>query len=123
MSQNITQLNLFPLPPTRPPLFSKRPLDKDINNDTIIIMREIEDILEQMRKNPKGIRFNDLCKVCNFYFGKARQGGGSHQVYKIPWQGDSKVNIQNDRGKAKVYQVKQVLRAIEKLEVNYGTKK
>jgi hypothetical protein len=38
-------------------------------------------------------------------------------------QGDPRVNIQNDRGKAKAYQVKQVLRAIEKLEVNYGTEK
>ena len=102
---------------------SKRPLDKDINNDTIIIVSEIEDILAQMRKNPKGIRFNDLCRVCNFYFGKARQGGSSHRVYKIPWQGDPRVNIQNDKGKAKAYQVKQVLRAIEKLEVNYGTEK
>jgi hypothetical protein len=123
MSKNIAKLNLFPLPHTRPPLFSKRPLDKDINNDTIIIVTEIEDILAQMRKNPKGIRFNDLCRVCNFYFGKARQGGSSHRVYKIPWQGDPRVNIQNDRGKAKAYQVKQVLRAIEKLEVNYGTEK
>ena len=43
--------------------------------------------------------------------------------YRIPWQGDPRVNIQNDRGKAKAYQVKQVLRAIEKLEVNYGTEK
>ena len=102
---------------------SKRPLDKDINNDTIIIVSEIEDILAQMRKNPKGIRFNDLCRVCNFYFGKARQGGSSHRVYKIPWQGDPRVNIQNDRGKAKAYQVKQVLRAIEKLEVNDGAEK
>ena len=89
----------------------------------MIIVIEIEDILAQMRKNPKGIRFNDLCRVCNFYFGKPRQGGSSHRVYKIPWQGDPRVNIQNDRGKAKAYQVKQVLRAIEKLEVNYGTEK
>ena len=123
MSKNIAKLNLFPLPHTRPPLFSKRPLDKDINNDTRIIVTEIEDILAQMRKNPKGIRFNDLCRVYNFYFGKARQGGSSHRVYKIPWQGDPRVNIQNDRGKAKAHQVKQVLRAIEKLEVNYGTEK
>ena len=43
--------------------------------------------------------------------------------YRIPWQGDPRVNIQNDRGKTKAYQVKQVLRAIEKLEVNYGTEK
>jgi hypothetical protein len=84
---------------------------------------EIEDILAQMRKNPKGIRFDDLCRVCDFYFGKARQGGSSHRVYKTPRQGDPRVNIQNYRGRAEAYQVKQVLKAIEKLEVNHGTGK
>ncbi|MFC1746390.1 toxin HicA, partial [Candidatus Riflebacteria bacterium] len=39
----------------------------------------------------------------------------SHQVYKTPWPGDPRVNIQNSRGKAKSYQVKQVLKAIKKL--------
>lgn len=104
-------------------IFSKTPLDKDINNDTIIIMGEIEDILVQMSKNPKGIRFNDLCRVCDFYFGKARQGGSSHRVYKTPWAGNPRVNIQNYRGKAKAYQVKKVLKAIEKLEVDHGAEK
>ncbi len=74
-----------------------------------------------MRRNPKGIRFRDLCRVCDFYFGKARQGGSSHRVYKTPWPGDPRVNIQNDRGMAKAYQVKQVLKAIEKLEAGHDT--
>ena len=30
-------------------------------------------------------------------------------VFKTPWQGDPRVNIQNAKGKAKVYQVRQVL--------------
>jgi len=69
-----------------------------------------------MRSNPKGVAFNDLCKVCDHYFGEARQGGSSHRIYKTPWQGDPRVNIQNDKGMAKAYQVKQVLKAIERLE-------
>lgn len=72
-----------------------------------------------MRRNPKGVRFRDLCRVCDFYFGKARQGGSSHRVYKTPWPGDPRVNIQNDRGMAKAYQVKQVLRAIERMEAEH----
>ena len=80
-------------------------------------MANIQDILIQMRQTPKGIRFNDLCKVCDSYFGKARQSGSSHRVYKTPWQGDPRVNIQNSKGKAKPYQVRQVLQAIERLEV------
>ena len=73
-----------------------------------------------MRRDPKGVRFRDLCRVCDFYFGKARQGGSSHRVYKMPWPGDPSVNIQNDRGMAKAYQVKQVLKAIERLEAERG---
>jgi hypothetical protein len=86
-------------------------------------MAKIEDILAQMKRNPKGIRFSDLCKVCEFYFGEARQNSSSHRVYKTPWQGDPRINIQNKKGKAKAYQVKQVLQAVEKLEVNHGFKK
>jgi hypothetical protein len=37
-------------------------------------------------------------------------------VFKTPWQGDPRVNIQNKKGKAKVYQVRQVLKAISRLK-------
>lgn len=69
-----------------------------------------------MRENPKGIKFSDLCKVYNHYFGEPRQVGSSHRIYKTLWQGDPRVNIQNDKGMAKPYQVKQVLKAIDRLE-------
>jgi len=75
----------------------------------------IAKIIKQMENNPKNVKFNELCKVCKHYFGEARISG-SHQMYKTPWQGDPRINIQNDNGKAKVYQVKQVLNAIKKLE-------
>ena len=37
-------------------------------------------------------------------------------MFKTPWPGDPRVNIQNDHGRAKAYQVRQVLTAIEKKE-------
>lgn len=83
-------------------------------------MASVEEIIDQMKRNPKGIRFNDLAKVCEYFFGEPRQGGTSHKVYKTPWPGDPRVNIQNAKGKAKPYQVKQVLQAIERLEVQNG---
>jgi len=86
-------------------------------------MGKVADIVLQMRSNPQNVRFADLCLVCDYYFGTARQQGSSHRIYKTPWQGDPRINIQNNKGKAKAYQVKQVLKAIEILEVNYGTKK
>ena len=86
-------------------------------------MGQIKDILKQLKKNPANVRFTDLCKVCEHYFGEARQSGSSHRIYKNPWQGDPRVNIQNSKGKAKAYQVKQVLKAIERLEVENAIKK
>ena len=84
-------------------------------------MAKILEILNLMRSNPKNIRFVDLCKVCDEYFGDPRQSGSSHRVYKTPWQGDPRVNIHSllvkAKGKAKPYQIKQVLQAIERLEV------
>jgi hypothetical protein len=82
-------------------------------------MAKVEEIVPNMRRNPKGIRFRVLCKVCDFYFGEARQTGSNHRVYKTPWQGDPRVNIQNAGGMAKAYQVRQVLKAIDRLET-YG---
>ncbi len=37
-------------------------------------------------------------------------------ISQTPWLGDPRVNIQNDKGRAKTYQVRQVLKAIERLE-------
>lgn len=69
-----------------------------------------------MRSNPKNVAYNDLLKVCEHYFGQPRQSGTSHAVFTMPWAGDPRVNIQNDKGKAKAYQVRQVLAAIDKQE-------
>jgi len=86
-------------------------------------MAKIDDILAQMRQNPKEVRFADLCKVCEKFFGEPRKSSGSHRSYKTSWQGDPRINIQNFKGRAKAYQVKQMLMALEKLEVCHGSKK
>lgn len=79
-------------------------------------MADSRKILEQMRREPANVRFGDLKKVCEAYFGKPRQIGTSHAIFKTPWSGDPRINIQNDKGRAKTYQVRQVLLAIDKLE-------
>jgi len=86
-------------------------------------MSGIEDIIAKMRRNPKDVRFSDLGKVCDHFFGVPRRGGTSHRVYRTPWPGDPRVNIQNKKGKARAYQVKQVLKAIERLELADGTER
>jgi hypothetical protein len=79
-------------------------------------MAGVLQLVAGMRANPAGVRFADLAKVCDHFFGEPRQSGTSHRVYRMPWAGDPRVNIQADKGKAKPYQVRQVLAAIEKLE-------
>ena len=87
-----------------------------ITIDTIYDMTSSKKILDQMRREPTNVRFSDLLKVCEEFFGKPRQSGTSHTIFKTPWLGDPRVNIQNDKGKAKTYQVRQVLLAIDKLK-------
>jgi hypothetical protein len=83
-------------------------------------MTKIDALVNHMRENPHSIRFKELEKVCEHFFGKPRQKSTSHQVYKTPWPGDPRVNIQNDHGQAKIYQVKQVLKAIAHLVGEHG---
>lgn len=79
-------------------------------------MATVPKVLEQMRWEPGNVSYADLKKVCEAYFGKPRQSGSSHAIFKTPWPGDPRVNIQNAKRKAKPYQVRQVLQAIDKLE-------
>jgi len=79
-------------------------------------MTAIPKILDRMRREPANVRFSDLRKMCEIHFGKPRQTGSSHLVFKTPWIGDPRINIQDQQGKAKAYQVRQVLLAIDKLE-------
>ena len=79
-------------------------------------MTSTPDLVKAIRNNPKSVRFADLARICDEYFGEPRQKGTSHRVYRTPWPGDPRVNIQNAKGKAKPYQVRQVIKAIERLE-------
>jgi len=76
----------------------------------------IDEILEEMRANPKALRFADACKVATHIFGPPRQNGTSHKVWKMPWPGDPRVNMQaGEGGNAKASQVRQVVLAVEQL--------
>ena len=76
---------------------------------------ELDAVIRALRNNPAGVRFQELARYCDCFFGEPRQRGTSHRVYRTPWHGDPRVNIQSDRGMAKAYQVRQVIRSPEKL--------
>ena len=75
----------------------------------------MDKIVAAMPENPHNVRYADLHKVCEHYFGPPA-AGGSHAVCKTPWPGNPRVNVQNSNGHAKAYQVRQALAAIEKFE-------
>jgi len=79
-------------------------------------MTDSKKILEKMRREPANVRYADLFKLCEERFGPPRQNGTSHAIFKTPWIGDPRINIQSDKGKAKAYQVRQVVLAMQKLE-------
>jgi predicted RNA binding protein YcfA (HicA-like mRNA interferase family) len=59
--------------------------------------------------------FNRLLNICEDFFGNYRVKG-SHHIFKTPWHGDPRINLQKGKGKdAKPYQVQQVLKALRKL--------
>lgn len=59
-------------------------------------MPSVQELLASMRANPKHVRFNDAKRVCDYYFGSPRIHG-SHHVYRMPWAGDPRINIQKPR--------------------------
>ena len=77
-------------------------------------MASVEDIVADMVAG-REIRFADLFKVCAHHFGKPRNAGSSHFIFKTPWPGNPRINIQNTGWRAKPYQVRQVVAALDKL--------
>lgn len=78
----------------------------------------IEDYLEELERNKKDVRFPHLVRICQESFGNPRMKG-SHHIFKTPWAGDPRINLQEDErnpGKAKPYQVKQVISSLRKLQ-------
>jgi len=75
----------------------------------------ITDLIARLEKEKTSTRFSDLVNRCREHFGEPRSKG-SHYIFKTPWPGDPRVNLQSDKGKAKPYQVEQVIQALRKLE-------
>ncbi len=63
----------------------------------------------------RSVAFADALKVAEHYFGAPRING-SHHIFKTPWEGDPRINLQKDGSDAKPYQVRQLSFAIAKLQ-------
>lgn len=83
-------------------------------------MSGLDEILGQMGHNPADVGFGDLCLLCDRAFGEPQQATSGYRRYRTPWPDDPQVNIQNKKGKAGAYQVRQVLKAVERLQAEHG---
>ena len=78
-------------------------------------MDTIEDAIAELERG--NVRFERLVAICERHF-VGRPGKGSHLIFKTPWAGDPRINLQRSKGsgEAKQYQVRQVLAALRKLQ-------
>lgn len=81
------------------------------------MVTKLDKVRAALERNPRSVSYDELHALCLRVFGAPRQKGTSHAVFRTPWPGDPRVNIQRGKnGEAKPYQVKQVLAAIRKME-------
>jgi len=76
---------------------------------------KLDDALKELDGHEKNTRFSRLITICTEFSGSARVRGG-HHIFKTPWPGDPRINLQSQGGKAKAYQVTQVILALRKLQ-------
>jgi hypothetical protein len=70
-------------------------------------------LYEELKNNPKNIRFKRLCKIAEVFGFTLRKGKGSHHIFTRPGVSEL-LNFQNIKGKAKPYQVKQLIKIVER---------
>lgn len=73
---------------------------------------EKSELLEELKANPKKIRFARVCQIAEAFGFQTRMGTGSHRVYYRDGVREI-LNFQNEGGWAKAYQVRQFIKIIE----------
>ncbi|MFZ3169138.1 MAG: type II toxin-antitoxin system HicA family toxin [Candidatus Methanoperedens sp.] len=76
-------------------------------------MIDKDTVYEELKSNLKNIRFNRLCNAAELFGFRFRGGKGSHVIYRREGVKEM-LNFQNDDGWAKPYQVRQLLKIIDK---------
>ncbi|MFZ3059489.1 MAG: type II toxin-antitoxin system HicA family toxin [Candidatus Methanoperedens sp.] len=70
-------------------------------------------VYDELKSNPKNVRFNRLCGAAELFGFRFRGGKGSHVIYRRDGINEM-LNFQNVDGWAKPYQVRQLLKIIDK---------
>jgi len=78
-------------------------------------MSQKDKALARVRNNPHNVEWSQLETLCRRYFGEPIRRRGSHVMFQLPWDDDPLLNIQPRGKQAKPEQVKDAVRAIERL--------
>ena len=76
-------------------------------------MTKKEKIITTILNNPKGVRFEDACKIANWLGFTHKSGQGSHRAFAKEGE-PALLNFQNRNGYIPPYQAKQLIEMIER---------
>ncbi len=82
-------------------------------------MANCDKLLAKAGRSPHNFAFTDICELAECFGWQLRRQHGSHLIYenvKLEVGQGRLQNFQNVKGKAKPYQVRQLLKAIEVIE-------
>jgi predicted RNA binding protein YcfA (HicA-like mRNA interferase family) len=78
-----------------------------------------EKVLVTALANPGGLRFSEACRLARAFGFRHVRTRGSHWVFSHPGIAEL-VNLQDVGGQAKAYQVRQLLRLVERYNLELG---
>lgn len=74
-----------------------------------LILSKLDKLIQEAITSPQNLTFNQLCTLCHHFGMRLRKKRGSHRIYKREDPPKFSLSIQDDDGKAKPYQVKELL--------------
>jgi predicted RNA binding protein YcfA (HicA-like mRNA interferase family) len=76
-------------------------------------------LLQKALSAPNNFKFADMIKLAEAFGFRLSRSSGSHHIFVHP-QARELLNLQEVRGKAKPYQIRQFLRLVEKYNLELG---
>lgn len=74
-------------------------------------------LLAEALRSPQGLRFTEACQLAEAFGFRRNRIKGSHTIFSRPGVREI-INLQNCGGKAKAYQVRQMLKLVEELQLS-----
>lgn len=81
-----------------------------------------EKLLEKIYRGSKNVRFSEAMKFAELFGFHLDRINGSHHIFIHP-DIPEMINLQNFKGKAKLYQIKQIIDIIERYNLQVEDKK